>query len=234
MEIKDVLVDGKTKKVYNTDQSDQVIIEYKDTLPARYQPKKKTAKGKGELACAISAFLFEYLENYNVPTHFLRRWDKTSLEARKLDMIPITVHIWNLATNDLAGRFGLEEGQQLEYPIIEFYLKNADLNNPMINEYHAYALGLCDRKEYTNLLRIATKVNAVLKSFFDRKAMKLASLRLEFGRSNHQVVLGDDMSPDTLEVWAVNEDGSYSDPGYRGMKDLRIYQDVASRILGEK
>lgn len=234
MEIKDVLVDGKTKKVYNTDQSDQVIIEYKDTLPAKFEPKKKSAKGKGELACAISAFLFEYLENYNVPTHFLRRRDNTSIEAKKLDMIPITVHIWNLATNNLASRFGLEEGQPLEYPIIEFYLKNVELNNPMINEYHAYALGLCDRKEYTNLLRIATKVNAVLKSFFDRKQLKLASLQLEFGRSGHQVVLGDDMSPDTLELWAVNEDGSYRDLGYRGMKDLSIYQEIKNRILGEK
>jgi phosphoribosylaminoimidazole-succinocarboxamide synthase len=126
----------------------------------------------------------------------------------------------------------MEEGKVLEYPVVEMYFKDKKKQLLMINEYHAYALGLCERKEMTNILRIATKVNAVLKSFFDRRKMKLIGFRLEFGRSHSQIVVADEVSLDTMDLWLVNPDGSFEKlPDSRDMS-IEAYADLRNRILG--
>ncbi len=237
MEIKELLVEGSTKKVYATDQTDQVIIEFQDTLPPWLSKKKEKVAGKGAINNGISSFLFEYLNSYNVPTHFIRKLDEKSFAARRLEMLPMFFHIWNIAGEDLAIRFRLEPLQPLEYPIIEIYYKNPDLGNPMINEYHAYALGLCDRSEMTQITRIATKVNAVLKSYFQRHRMRLGDFRMEFGRAQNQILLADEISADTMSLFAVDEKGQITDPKkfvITGSRKLDVYQQIQEHVVGKQ
>jgi phosphoribosylaminoimidazole-succinocarboxamide synthase len=205
----DTFLEGKTKSFYNTEKRDQLILEFKDVIEKIDDKKKKALKGKGAINSEISQYLFEYLGSYNVPTQFIRRLDETKLLIKKLDMIPIKLVIWNVATGSLAKRLGLKEGTNLETPVLEFYLKNADLKNPLINDYHAYTLGLCDRDDMNAMVRIGSKVNAVLKSFFTRKKLFLVNFSLEFGKSDNQILIGDELSADNLTVWEILDNGNF-------------------------
>lgn len=231
MDIKELLVDGSTKKVYATAQNDQVIVAFNDVSTGKGKKKSATAN-KAEINNAVSAYVFEYLESYNVPTHFIRKLDDFSFLAKKADMVPLIISVYNIAAKTLVDRFGMEEGKVLEYPVVEMYFKDKKKQLLMINEYHAYALGLCERKEMTNILRIATKVNAVLKSFFDRRKLKLIGFRLEFGRSHGQIVVADEVSLDTLDLWLVNPDGSFEKLPASGDMSVEVYGDLKNRILG--
>lgn len=221
MEMKELIGEGLNKKIYATSQQDQVIYAYND---------KKKGSDKTEVNTAISGFLFEYLESYNVPTHFVKNLDSKSFVARRLDAIPISVAVHNIGDDDLSKRFGLESGKVLEFPIVEMYYRGEGDEEQMINEYHAYALGLCDRKEMTSISRIATKVNAVLKSFFDRRKLKLVSFRLEFGRLQNQILLADELTLDTLRIRLVNDKGEL----LKADDDKKTITEIRARITGEK
>ncbi|MEJ2049184.1 MAG: phosphoribosylaminoimidazolesuccinocarboxamide synthase [Calditrichota bacterium] len=214
MKIQEMLVEGQTKKLYRTDLEEQLVMEFLDNLPIT-GTRKLTLKGKKTINLDISTHIFEYLASYNVPTHYLKKIDEKSMLVRKLEMIPIQLTIWNLASDSLAKRLGLKDGLLLNTPVIEMYLKNTKLKNPLINDYHAYALELCDRNDMNAIQRIATKANAVLKSFFQRKQLILANFNLEFGKTGNQVILGDEISPDSFVVWAQLDDGKF---------DKKIYQ----------
>ncbi len=233
MEIKEVIAEGGTKKVYATNQSDQVVVEFLDTLPQEPGKKKSTITGKGAINNAVSAYLFEYLESYNVPSHFIKTLDERSFLARRLEMIPILIVVHDVASRELAERLGIVEGTILDFPVVEMYYKDKKRTLPMINEYHAYALGLCDRKEMTNISRIATKVNAVLKSYFDRKKLKLVRFQMEFGKFQNQIMLGDEVSLDTFTLWAVNEAGQLEKPAASKKKDINFYKMMKAHILGQ-
>ncbi len=227
MEIKDVLVEGTTKKVFTTSNADEVLIEFLDTLPSHLAKKKETVKGKAAINNAISSFLFEYLGSYNIPNHYVKKHDEKSMLAKRLEMLPITFHIWNVAGDDLVERFGFEKYQVLEYPVIEMALKNEKLNFPFINEYHAYALKISNRSEMDQMTRIATKVNAVLKSYFQRRRLMLGDIRLEFGRAGNAIFLGDEVSPDTFVLYELDDKGQVVNPDkfqIKGSKKLDVYQ----------
>ena len=200
--------EGKTKILYKTDQEEQLLMEFLDTLPFE-SSKKASIKEKGKINSELTAYLFEYLHSYNVPTHYLKKADAKNILVKKLNMIPIQMIIWNFATGVLSKKLGISEGTSLETPVIEFYLKDAKLKNPMINDYHAYALGLCDRNDMSAIIRIGTKINAVLRSFFQRKNLSLVQFTLEFGKSGNQVMLGDEITPDTFLLWMMQEDGKF-------------------------
>lgn len=208
MKIQDTFLEGKTKKLFTTDEPEQLVMEFLDVLPHHISAKPVTVKGKGAINAAISAYLFSYLGSYNVPTHFLKQQDNASLLVRKANIFPIKVIIWNYASGTLSKRLGIKEGTQLETPVLELYLKNSKLKNPLINDYHAYALGVCERNDMNAITRIGTKMNAIMKSFFLRKRLTLASFTAEFGRTSHQVVLADELSPDNLQLWDMKEDGT--------------------------
>ncbi|HQV32887.1 MAG TPA: phosphoribosylaminoimidazolesuccinocarboxamide synthase [Calditrichia bacterium] len=219
MEMKELIGEGLNKKIYATNQSDQVIYAYND--------KKKG--DKTEVNTAVSGFLFEYLESYNVPTHFVKTIDSKSFAARKLELIPMSIQVHNIADEDLGNRFGLESGKVLEFPIVEMYFRKDGGEEHLINEYHAYALGLCDRKEMTSISRIATKVNAVLKSFFDRRKLRLVNFRLEFGRAGSQIYLADELSLDTMNVRLVDDKGEMQ----KADEDKKTLAEIKARITGD-
>jgi phosphoribosylaminoimidazole-succinocarboxamide synthase len=202
------IAEGHTKKIYKTEQDELLLMEFLDVLPLQ-GTKKTSVKGKGAINSEISAYLFDYLQTYNVPTHFVKKSDANSLIVKRLKMIPLEMQIWNVSTSALSKRIGISDGTPLETPVLEYYLKDEKLRNPMINDYHAYALGLCDRNDMNAIIRIGTKVNAVLRSFFQRKNLALVHFTLEFGKSGHQVMLGDEITPDNFNVWQMSEDGKY-------------------------
>lgn len=225
--------EGKSKKLYETDDADKLILEFLDIPAKTANKKKKTAGGRAATNTAISEYLFEYLASYNVPVHFIRRLDDKSLVVHKLEMIPLQLVIWNVATEGLAKKLGLKDGTLLETPVLEFYLKNTKLKNPFINDYHAYTLGICDRNEINSIIRMGSKVNAVLKSFFSRKNLLLAHFTLEFGRSGAKVMIGDELSADSLHLWEVLKDGKYDKKSFLVTPEnaKNIYSKIKDRIF---
>ncbi len=233
MKKEELLYEGKAKKIFATDNPDLLIQEFKDDATAFNGKKKGTIKDKGVVNNKISAFIFEFLESYHVPTHFEKVLSDREMIVKKLDIIPVEVVMRNIATGSLVKRYALEEGKELDYPILEFYLKNDDLNDPMINEHHAIAFGLATTDEMETISRYATKINAILKSFFIRRKIRLIDFKLEFGRFKDRILLGDEISPDTCRFWDL-ETGEKLDKD-RFRQDLggveEAYQEMLNRIL---
>jgi phosphoribosylaminoimidazole-succinocarboxamide synthase len=198
---KDLLYEGKAKRIYLSSEEGYLIQEFKDDASAFDGTKKGVIPHKGEINNAISSFLFEYLENYHIPTHFVEKLSSHEMMVRKLDIIPIEIVMRNVAAGSLCARYNIPEGTAMEYPILEHYLKDDKLHNPMINEYHAYAFGHANPEEMHAISRIAAKVNAILKSFFDRRNLILVDFKMEFGKRGMEIFLGDEISPDTCRIW---------------------------------
>jgi phosphoribosylaminoimidazole-succinocarboxamide synthase len=203
-----LLKDGKTKKVYATNREDVLVLAYKNDIPGG--EKRETYKGKniGRYSNSISGLVFRFLENYHIATHFLETLKHGEMAVKKLSMIPITVWVWNGASGSLCRRYGFEKGKILEFPIVEYYWKNETLHNPLIHFDHALALGLARQQEIQEIDKIARKINAVLKDFFARRNLKLADFTLEFGLLNSDIIMADEVSPDTCRVWDVGKDGT--------------------------
>ena len=228
-----VHIDGKTKRIYQADNEDQVIIEFKDAESDFDGEKKAKFKNKGALRNTISNIIFEYLEGYNIPTHFASVVSEIEMKARKLSMIPITVVVRNVAAGSLSERFKIEKGVQLKYPVLEYYLKDEKLDNPLILESHAYAFDYASPEEMKHISRLASKVNAVLKSFLERRRIKLVDYKLEFGRYKNIIMLGDEITPDTCRLWDI-ENGSIKDNYFLfdNSKAASSYQEIHDRIVG--
>ncbi|HDL17890.1 MAG TPA: phosphoribosylaminoimidazolesuccinocarboxamide synthase [Bacteroidetes bacterium] len=225
--------EGKAKKMFKTDDADFLIIEFKDDTTALDGKKKGVIKDKGIVNNKISSYLFNFLDSYHIPTHFMEALSDREMLVKRLEMIPIEIIVRNIATGSLCTKYGCLEGEDLKYPILEFYLKNDDLNDPMMNEYHAAAFGLATPEEMRTVVRYATKVNAILKSFFIRRKVRLVDFKLEFGRFQDDLVLGDEISPDTCRFWDL-ETGEEMDKD-RFRKDMgkvrEAYQEMLRRVL---
>ncbi len=227
------LYEGKAKIVYETDNEDIYIQEFKDDATAFDGQKKGKIKNKGTVNNQMSGHLFNYLENYHVPTHFVGQQADNAMAIHKLEMIPVEVVMRNIATGSLVKRYGVEDGKELEHPILEFYLKDDEKHDPMINEDHVVSFGHANEDEIKLIKRYAQKINAVLKSFFFRRDMLLVDFKLEFGRSKSgRIKLGDEISPDTCRLWDV-ESGEKLDKD-RFRQDLgkveEAYQEVLKRV----
>ena len=201
MEKRELLLDGSAKKLYSTERDNLAILEFKDDFISENGGKKIKVPGKGEIDAGISSFLFQYLENYHVPTHFVERISVTEVLVRRLKMIPIEVCVHNIASASLAQRFGVDEGETLDFPIIEYFLKRPQLGRPMINESHALALGYAQTEDIRAIGRMASKANAILKSMFERRGLLLVEFILEFGNVGENIYIGDEISPDTCKIW---------------------------------
>ncbi|MFN3820807.1 MAG: phosphoribosylaminoimidazolesuccinocarboxamide synthase [bacterium] len=201
MEKKEVIYEGKAKKVWSTADPSLVVIEFKDEATAFDGTKKATIENKGEINCAMSAILFEYLESFHVPTHFIRRIGPQELLCRRVQIIPVEAVMRNIAAGSLVKRLGFPDGQELKPPIFETYLKNDELHDPMINEFHAQALKVFTPVEFRAMFRLTSRINVILRSFFDRRNLLLVDFKLEFGRFENTLILADEISPDTCRIW---------------------------------
>ncbi|AGB42460.1 phosphoribosylaminoimidazole-succinocarboxamide synthase [Halobacteroides halobius DSM 5150] len=202
MEKEKMIYEGKAKKVYSTNDADKVIVEYKDDATAFDGEKKGQITEKGRLNAKISTILFELLEDNGIPTHLIEKINETDVLVKKLDIILVEVVMRNVAAGSLAKRLGLEEGTRLNKPVLEFYYKDDDLGDPMINRYHVYAEELATKKQLDQISKLAFKINDILVEFLADKGIDLIDFKLEFGTDNKgKIYLGDEISPDTCRFW---------------------------------
>ncbi|NPV69454.1 MAG: phosphoribosylaminoimidazolesuccinocarboxamide synthase [Firmicutes bacterium] len=226
------LYEGKAKIVYSTDDPDRIIVFFKDAATAFNGQKKGTILGKGAANARISTVFFEVLEKAGVPTHFIGLQSDNEMVVKPLEIIPVEVVVRNVIAGSLAKRLGKPEGASLRTPVLEFYYKSDELGDPMINEYHVYAVGMASEAEMREISRMALKVNEVLREFLAPKKMDLIDFKLEFGRYHGSVILGDEISPDTCRFWDTDTGEKLDKDRFR--RDLgrveEAYQEVLRRI----
>ncbi|WP_457560238.1 phosphoribosylaminoimidazolesuccinocarboxamide synthase [Caminibacter sp.] len=199
----ELLYEGKAKRIYKTENPDEVICEFKDSLTAFNGEKADSEAGKGALNCAITTLIFEALEKEGIPTHLIKQIDETKQLVKKVDIIPIEVVVRNIAAGSLSKRLGIKESTKLPFTIVEFYYKNDELNDPLINDDHAMILNLVDdRKELDILREYGRKINNFLVKFFDKVGLILVDFKVEFGKDKEgNIILADEITPDSCRLW---------------------------------
>ena len=235
MEKKEQLYEGKAKKVYATNDPDLVIVSYKDDATALDGLKKGTIAGKGVINNKMSNYLCRLLEKHGVPTHFVEELNDRETVVKKVSIVPLEVIIRNISAGSFAKRYGVEEGIVFAEPTIEFSYKNDDLHDPLINSYHALALGLATKKEIEEIKAMAFKVNDILKEYFLSLNVKLVDFKLEFGRlKDGTIVLADEISPDTCRFWDADTNEKLDKDRFRrdmgGVEDA--YNEMMKRVFG--
>lgn len=236
MQKKEMLYEGKAKKVYSTENPELYIVSYKDDATAFNGLKKGTIAGKGAINNRVSNYIMKMLEENGVPTHLVEELSATDTVVRKVSIVPLEVIIRNISAGSFAKRYGVEEGIAFDAPTIEFSYKNDDLGDPLINEYHALALKLATREEIDAIKNMAFRVNELMKDFFQKINVELVDFKLEFGRlSDGSIVLADEISPDTCRFWDSRTHEKLDKDRFR--RDLGnvegAYQEMMRRILGE-
>ena len=201
MERKELLYEGKAKRVYRTDDPGTYWIRYKDDATAFDGKKRGSIEGKGFYNNQISAMLFRFLETQGLDTHMVALLEDREMLVRALDIIPVEVIVRNVAAGSLSKRLGLEEGTVLDRPVLEFCYKSDELGDPMINEYHIAAMGWASELEMDSIRKQALEINRLLVPYFRKRDMTLVDFKLEFGRFEGRVILGDEISPDTCRLW---------------------------------
>lgn len=229
------LYEGKAKKVFATNDPDLVIVSYKDDATALDGLKKGTITGKGVINNRMSNYLCRLLEKHGVPTHYVEELNDRETVVKKVSIVPLEVIIRNISAGSFAKRYGVEEGIIFAEPTIEFSYKNDDLHDPLINSYHALALGLATKKEIEEIKAMAFKVNDILKEYFLSLNVKLVDFKLEFGRlKDGTIVLADEISPDTCRFWDADTNEKLDKDRFRrdmgGVEDA--YNEMMKRVFG--
>lgn len=232
MEKKELLYEGKAKKVFKTEDPDVLIVDYKDDATAFNGIKKGTIMGKGVINNKMTNRVFQLLEKEGVPTHFIEELSDRETAVRKVEIVPLEVIIRNVAAGSFSKRLGVEEGVEFKEPTIEFSYKNDDLGDPLINSHFAVALELATWEEIEIIEKYAFKVNEVLKAYFLQADIKLVDFKIEFGRYKGQIILADETSPDTCRLWDVNTNEKLDKDRFR--RDLgnveEAYNEVFKRL----
>lgn len=229
------LYEGKAKKVFATEKADEVIVSYKDDATALDGLKKGTIAGKGAINNRMTNFFMRLLEKEGVPTHFVEELNDRETVVKKVEIVPLEVIIRNISAGSFSKRYGVEEGIVFAKPTIEFSYKNDALHDPLINSYHALALGLATEEEISRIKELAFKVNSVLKAYFLKLNVKLVDFKLEFGRlADGTIVLADEISPDTCRFWDADTNEKLDKDRFRrdmgGVEDA--YQEMMNRVFG--
>ena len=237
MQKRELLYEGKAKRLYLTDDENLVISEFKDDLTAFNGEKKSSEAGKGALNNKISTELFKVLEDKGIPTHFVKMLDENHMLHKKVDVIMIEVIVRNIATGSLTRNLGIEDGTVLPFTLVEFDYKNDALGDPKLNDQHALILGLVDfQDELDKLRRMARQVNDILKPYFADKGLNLVDFKLEFGKDKDgNIILVDEISPDNCRFWDIESGEKMDKDRFRqGLGGLTVaYEQVLDRILGK-
>lgn len=236
MEKLEMIYEGKAKKVFKTDDEKKYIVEYKDDATAFNGIKKGTIVGKGVVNNKMSAALFALLEKEGIPTHQIELLSDRESLVKAVKILPLEVIVRNVAAGSLAKRLGLEEGVEMKKTVLEFSYKNDELGDPMVNDYHIQAMGYATDEQLDTVKSYALKVNEVLKKFFLEINIKLIDFKLEFGLYDGQVILADEISPDTCRLWDADTNKKLDKDRFR--RDLggveEVYQEVLERISKKK
>lgn len=229
---KEMVYEGKAKKVFKTEDDSKYIIQYKDDATAFNGVKKGTIEGKGIINNKMSALLFKIIEEKGIPTHFIELLNDREMLVKEVTILPLEVIVRNIAAGSLAKRLGLEEGAVMKKSVLEFCYKNDELGDPMINEYHIEALELATKEQIEEIKKYAFQINDVLGKYFKTRGIKLIDFKLEFGLHKGKVILADEISPDTCRLWDIETDKKLDKDRFR--RDLgeveETYKEVFKRI----
>lgn len=230
------LYEGKAKKVYATTDPDLVIVSYKDDATAFNGAKKGTIVGKGVVNNRMSNYLMEKLEEKGIPTHYVEELSERETLVKHVSIVPLEVIVRNVAAGSLAKRLGLAEGTPMKRTVLEYCYKCDALDDPMVNAYHIMAMGWCTQEELNTIATMALKINQFLKKYFRSINVDLIDFKLEFGKtSDGQIVLADEISPDTCRFWDATTHEKLDKDRFRrdmgGVEDA--YKEMMKRVLGE-
>lgn len=237
MEKGSLLYEGKAKKVYATNDSSIVWLEYTDQATAFNGEKKAAILGKGALNNEITCLLFEKLQEAGISSHFVKKISDCEHLARKVDIIPLEVVVRNVAAGSLSKRLGIEEGVQLRKPIVEFYYKNDALGDPLLTDAHIDLLEIASVEEKAVISEQAFQINKVLTDFFEEINIRLIDFKLEFGKNEAgDILLADEISPDTCRLWdSVTGEKLDKDVFRRDLGNITdAYEEILTRLGGTK
>ena len=227
------LYEGKAKILYATEDPTLIVQYFKDDATAFNAQKRGTIIGKGVVNNQISARLFELLEQAGVPTHFVRQLSDREMLVKRLQIIPLEVTIRNIVAGGMARCLGIEEGMVLKRPVFEWHYKSDQLGDPLINDDHILALELATSQELETIRRLSHRVNDTLNAYFATRGIDLVDFKLEFGRFHDQILLGDEISPDTCRFWEQGTKKKLDKDRFR--RDLgdveAAYQEMLRRVL---
>jgi phosphoribosylaminoimidazole-succinocarboxamide synthase len=232
----EMIYEGKAKKVYSTEDPAVCIVSYKDDATAFNGLKKGTIAGKGSINNRVSNHLMKMLAKEGIPTHVVEQLSDTDTAVLRVQIVPLEVIVRNIAAGSLSKRLGIPEGTKMKSTVLEFSYKNDELGDPMVNEYHVYAMGLATKEEVDTIASYAMKINEFLTAYLKTVGVELIDFKLEFGRlPDGRIILADEITPDTCRFWdsktgeKLDKDRFRRDLG--GVEDA--YQEILRRLLGE-
>jgi len=236
MEKRELVREGKAKRVYATDRPDRLILEFKDEVTAFGGRKRGVIPGKGKVNAQVSDAVFRHLAKRGIRTHHVELLSENEVLVWKLEMIPLEVAVRNYAAGSLAGRLGYPERTELRSPLLEYYYKNDELGDPLLCREHIRELGLATDDQLEEMAVTALRVNEILRPFFEARGLVLADLKLEFGLREGRLHLGDELSPDVCRLWDAETGESMDKDRFRrdlgGMEEA--YAEVLRRVKEEE
>lgn len=235
MQKTELLYEGKAKKVFRTEDSRHYVVSYKDDATAFNGEKKGTIVGKGVVNNRMSNMMCEMLEKHGVPTHFVEELNDRETVVKAVEIVPLEVIVRNVAAGSFSKRFGVEEGTEFKAPTLEFCLKDDALGDPMINDHHILALGIATEAELKTISAMTFKINNVLRTYFDEVGVKLIDFKIELGRVDGEIILADEISPDTCRFWDKETNKKLDKDRFR--RDMggveEVYQEMLRRVSGK-
>jgi len=196
-----LLIEGKAKKIFSTKEKNTLVQYFKDDATAFNNKKRKQFKSKGILNNSISALIFKYLNENRIKTHFIKKISEREQIIKKVKIIPLEVVVRNYSAGSISDKFKIKQGKKFKEPIIEFFLKSDELNDPFMNSAHIKLLNIATAKEIRYLRKLALKINILLIKLFSKIGIILVDFKLEFGKSNNAIILADEISPDNCRLW---------------------------------
>ena len=227
-----LILEGKAKKIYSTPKRETLVQYFKDDTTAYNNKKKKKFSNKGVINNFISANIFSFLKINKIENHFIKRLSEREQLIKKVSIIPIEVVVRNIAAGSICKNLGIKIGKKISPPLIEFYLKSDDLNDPMLSEQHILYLNLCTHKELKKIIEIARKTNLLLIKYFKNIRIDLVDFKVEFGKYKKKIILADEISPDSCRLWDKKTNKSLDKDIFRESKGnlLDAYNIVFDRI----
>lgn len=230
MSKKEMLYEGKAKVIFKTDKEDEVIVYYKDDATAFNGEKKCSIEDKGILNNTITCLIFDMLKENGIKTHLVEKLNDREQLCKKVEIVPLEVIVRNVAAGSMAKRLGLEEGFELKTTVMEICLKDDSLGDPLINDYHAVAIGTATFEDLKIIYNMTEKINNLLKEFFLKQDIKLIDFKIEFGKTlEGEIILADEISPDTCRFWDANTNEKLDKDRFR--RDLGNVKDAYIEIL---
>jgi phosphoribosylaminoimidazole-succinocarboxamide synthase len=227
------IYEGKAKKLYETEDADLLIQEFKDDATAFDATKRGTILNKGVINNKLSEMIFLLLSKKGIPTHFVKRLNDRDMLIKRVKIVPIEVTIRNIVAGGMSKLLGLDEGISLKEPVLEYHYKEDALHDPLINDYHIKALKLATDKELNMIKKYSFRINKMMRKFFDSKGLILVDFKLEFGRYKGKIILADEISPDTCRLWdKATKEKLDKDRFRRDLGNVEgAYQEVLRRVM---